>query len=173
METKKNKRVIEDIDETFLLNSIAEQGIVKETAKPAVEEVAKPTVDEAVKPAIETVETASEEKAAPTPEPPPEKPEKPKEAKEPARRRRNPSGEDYGSRFFGRNEFKTRQCVYISRRIHATISEIVRVTSNSDVTVGGYIDSILMEHLEAHREEITELYNRELEKRNGKNLMEF
>ena len=154
METKKNKRVIEDIDETFLLNSIAEQGIVKETAKPEVE-------------------TASEEKAAPTPEPPPEKPEKPKEAKEPARRRRNPSGEDYGSRFFGRNEFKTRQCVYISRRIHATISEIVRVTSNSDVTVGGYIDSILMEHLEAHREEITELYNRELEKRNGKNLMEF
>jgi hypothetical protein len=151
METKKNKRAVEDIDETFLLNSIAEQGIVKEAAKPAVEAV-------------------GEEKAAPTPEPPPEKP---KEAKEPARRRRNPSGEDYGSRFFGRNEFKTRQCVYISRRIHATISEIVRVTSNSDVTVGGYIDSILMEHLEAHREEITELYNRELERRNGRNLMEF
>ena len=170
METKKNKRAVEDIDETFLLNSIAEQGIVKETAKPAVEEAAKPTVNKATK---SEVEAASEENAAPTPEPPPEKPEKTKEAKEPARRRRNPSGEDYGSRFFGRNEFKTRQCVYISRRIHATISEIVRVTSNSDVTVGGYIDSILMEHLEAHREEITELYNRELEKRNGKNLMEF
>jgi hypothetical protein len=151
METKRNKRAVEDIDETFLLNSIAEQGIVKEAAKPAVE-------------------TAGEKKAAPMPEPPPEKP---KEAKEPARRRRNPSGEDYGSRFFGRKEFKTRQCVYISRRIHATISEIVRVTSNSDVTVGGYIDSILMEHLETHREEITELYNRELERRNGKNLMEF
>jgi hypothetical protein len=147
METKRNKRSVEDINETFLLNSIAEQGIVKEAAKPA-----------------------GEDKAAPTPDPPPEKP---KEAKEPARRRRNPSGEDYGSRFFGRNEFKTRQCVYISRRIHATISEIVRVTSNSDVTVGGYIDSILMEHLETHREEITELYNRELERRNGKNLMEF
>lgn len=68
---------------------------------------------------------------------------------------------------------RTRQCVYISRRIHATISEIVRVTSNSDVTVGGYIDSILTEHLEAHREEITELYNRELEKKNSRNLMEF
>jgi hypothetical protein len=151
METKRNKRAVEDIDETFLLNSIAEQGIVKEAAKPANE-------------------TENEEKAAPTPEPSLEKPEK---VKEPARRRRNPSGEDYGSRFFGRNEFKTRQCVYISRRIHATISEIVRVTSNSDVTVGGYIDSILMEHLETHREEITELYNRELERRNGRNLMEF
>ncbi|MDR2424340.1 MAG: DUF3408 domain-containing protein, partial [Prevotellaceae bacterium] len=123
------------------------KGIVKETAKLAVE-------------------PAETELPVETAEPSPEKPEK---AKEPARRRRNPSGEDYGNRFFGRNELKTRQCVYISRCIHATISEIVRVTSNSDVTVGGYIDSILMEHLEAHKEEITELYNRELEKRNGKN----
>jgi hypothetical protein len=32
MDKKMNKRVVEDIDETFLLNSIAEQGIVKETA---------------------------------------------------------------------------------------------------------------------------------------------
>jgi hypothetical protein len=47
------------------------------------------------------------------------------------------------------------------------------VISDRDITVGGYIDSILMEHLETHKEEIAELYNRELEKRNGKNLMEF
>jgi hypothetical protein len=80
---------------------------------------------------------------------------------------------DYAAVYLKKRELKTRQCVYISQRIHATISEIVRVTSNSDVTVGGYIDSILMEHLETHREEITELYNRELEKRNGENLMNF
>jgi hypothetical protein len=157
METKRNKRTVEDIDETFLLNSIAEQGIAKETAKPAVE-------------------AAENGKSVELPEPLPEKPKEgkeTKEAKETGRRRRNSSNADYGSQFLQRNEFKTRQCVYISQRIHATISEIVRVTSNSDVTVGGYIDSILMEHLETHREEITELYNRELEKRNGKNLMEF
>jgi hypothetical protein len=47
------------------------------------------------------------------------------------------------------------------------------VISDRDITVGGYIDSILMEHLETHRDEITELYNRELERKNGKNLMEF
>jgi hypothetical protein len=152
METKKNKRVVEDIDETFLLNSIAEQGIVKETAKPVPEPV------EAEK-AVETTEPL---------------PEKSKEVKETGgRRRRNSSNVDYGSQFLGRNEFKTRQCVYISQRVHATISEIVRVISDRDITVGGYIDSILMEHLETHRDEITELYNRELEKKNGKNLMEF
>jgi hypothetical protein len=154
METKKNKRTVEDIDETFLLNSIAEQGIVKETAKPAAE-------------------PAETEKAVETVEPLPEKSKEAREAKETGRRKRNPAGADYGSQFFQRNGFKTRQCVYISQRIHATISEIVRVISDRDITVGGYIDSILMEHLETHKEEIAELYNRELEKRNGKNLMEF
>jgi hypothetical protein len=152
METKKTKRIIEDIDETFLLNSIAEQGIVKKAAKPAPE-------------------PAETEKAVETAEP---LPEKPKEVKETGgRRRRNSSNADYGSQFLVRNEFKTRQCVYISQRIHATISEIVRVISDRDVTVGGYIDSILLEHLETHRDEITELYNRELEKKNRRNLMEF
>jgi hypothetical protein len=151
METKKNKRVMEDIDETFLLNSIAEQGIVKETAKPAPE----PAETEKV---VETTDSL---------------PEKPREAKETGRRRRNQGNADYGSQFLVRNEFKTRQCVYISQRIHATISEIVRVISDRDVTVGGYIDSILPEHLETHRDEITELYNRELEKKNRRNFMEF
>jgi hypothetical protein len=148
MEKKMNKRTVEDIDETFLLNSIAEQGIVKETAEPA--------------------------KAAETTEPLPEKPKEVKESKEAGgRRRHNSSNADYGNQFLVRNEFKTRQCVYISQRIHATISEIVRVISDRDVTVGGYIDSILLEHLETHREEIIELYNRELEKKNRRNLMEF
>jgi hypothetical protein len=154
METKKNKRVMEDIDETFLLNSIAEQGIVKEAAKPVPE-------------------PAKMEKTVETTESLPEKPKETKEMKETGRRKRNQGNADYGSQFLVRNEFKTRQCVYISQRIHATISEIVRVISDRDVTVGGYIDSILLEHLETHRDEITELYNRELEKKNRRNLMEF
>jgi hypothetical protein len=79
----------------------------------------------------------------------------------------------YISGFLQRNEFKARQCVYISWHIHATISEIVRVIPGKNITVGGYIDSILMEHLKLHREEITELYSRELEKKNSRNLMDF
>jgi hypothetical protein len=134
-----------------LLNFIAEQGIVKEPSKPAPEPAETEKTVESVEPA----------------------PEKPKEAKEPGRRKRNQGNADYGNQFLVRNEFKTRQCVYISQRIHATISEIVRVISDRDVTVGGYIDSILLEHLETHRDEITELYNRELEKKNRRNLMEF
>jgi hypothetical protein len=51
--------------------------------------------------------------------------------------------------------------VYISQRIHATISEIVRVIADKDVTVGGYIDNVLIQHLEAHKDEINDLYKRE------------
>jgi hypothetical protein len=152
--TKKNKRTVEDIDETFHLNSIAEQGTMNETAKPA------PEFAETEK-AVEPAESLSE------------KPREAKETKETGRRRRNQGNADYGSQFLVRNEFKTRQCVYISQRIHATISEIVRVISDRDVTMGGYIDRILLEHLETHRDGITELYNRELGKKNMENFMKF
>jgi hypothetical protein len=71
---------------------------------------------------------------------------------------------DYSSLFLKRNEFKTRQCVYISQRVHTTISKIVKVISDKDITVGGYIDSILTEHLEAHKDEIIELYRNAMSK---------
>lgn len=67
----------------------------------------------------------------------------------------------YSATFLQKNEIKTRQCVYISQRIHATISEIVRVIADKDVSVGGYIDNVLMQHLEVHKEEINELYKKD------------
>lgn len=150
MAANRNNREVEDIDEALLLQSIKEQdnpGPVAQTPPPVVREM--PEKQE-------------------TPE---HVPEKPKEGKDPARRKRN-TGIDYTSLFLQKNGFKTRQCVYISQRIHATISEIVRVISDRDVTVGGYIDSILTEHLETHRDEIIELYNRELSRKTGKNPFE-
>jgi hypothetical protein len=155
--TKKNKRTVEDMDKKFLPDSIAEQGIVKKAAKLAPEPAERGKT-------VKTAESLPEK---------PKEVKKTKETKEPGRRGRNSSNADYGSQFLVRNEFKMRQCVYVSQRIHATISEIVRVISDRDVTVGGYIDNILLEHLETHREGITELYNRELEKKNRRNLMEF
>lgn len=146
----KSKRTVEGIDETFLRDSITEQDLPVKTKNAVAEQAAE------VRETVEPVEPAAE---------------KPKEP--PVKRRRSASDTDYSNRFLQRNGFKARQCVYISQRIHATISEIVRVMPGKEVTVGGYIDSILMEHLELHREEITGLYKRELEKKNSRNLMEF
>lgn len=83
---------------------------------------------------------------------------KTKEQKD-SKRKRTAVG--YSATFLQKNEIKTRQCVYISQRIHATISEIVRVIADKEVSVGGYIDNVLLQHLEAHKEEINELYKKD------------
>lgn len=70
---------------------------------------------------------------------------------------------EYGEKFLKRNELKTRQCVYISGQIHAVISRLVHVITDKDITVGGYIDTVLAEHLERHKEEINELYRQKRE----------
>lgn len=70
---------------------------------------------------------------------------------------------EYGEKFLKRNELKIRQCVYISGQIHAVISRLVHVIADKDITVGGYIDTVLAEHLERHKEEINELYRQKRE----------
>lgn len=70
---------------------------------------------------------------------------------------------EYGEKFLKRNELKTRQCVYISGQIHAVISRLVHVIADKDITVGGYIDTVLAEHLERHKEKINELYRQKRE----------
>ena len=70
---------------------------------------------------------------------------------------------EYGEKFLKRNELKTRQCVYISGQFHAVISRLVHVIADKDITVGGYIDTVLAEHLERHKEEINELYRQKRE----------
>ena len=81
--------------------------------------------------------------------------------KENPRRRR--SSADYGTVFLQRNEIKTRQCVYISREVHNKISKIVNIIADKEITVGGYIDTVLMKHLEQHKDEINELYRQQRE----------
>ena len=142
---KKSSREVDNIDEAALLQSVFEQH-----NPPAVQPVQPVTQEKPVEPVTEQSE----------------KPKEVKEAKEPSKRRRN--NLDYSSLFLGRNEIKTRSCVYISQRIHNTISEIVRVIADKDVTVGGYIDNVLLQHLETHKDEINDLYKRE-----RKDLIEF
>ena len=76
--------------------------------------------------------------------------------------RRKRQNVDYTATFLKRNEIKTRQCVYISREIHNQISRIVNVISDKEITVGGYIDTVLACHLEQHKDEIKELYKKQL-----------
>jgi hypothetical protein len=85
-------------------------------------------------------------------------PPKRQEHKESSGRRRGlPSYRDV---FVIRNEIKHRQCVYISHEVHALVSSLVRalVEQGGEITVGGYIDKVLHEHLQAYKDVINELY---------------
>ncbi|KAA6319254.1 hypothetical protein EZS27_030828 [termite gut metagenome] len=115
---------------------------------------------------VEPVATEIEPVTVPVVSPPatePEyEPEPLREVKEsPKRRRAQAAG--YKETFLKRNEMKTRQCVYISYDVHALIAKLVRtlVSAGSDISVGGYIDTVLAEHLQANKEDINEIYRRQ------------
>ena len=76
---------------------------------------------------------------------------------EPARKKRP----DYGSTFLKRGELKSRKSVYISKEVHSIISKIVNIIADKEITVGGYIDTVLMRHLEENKDEINGLYRRD------------
>ena len=89
----------------------------------------------------------------------PENTVQPTEAKarsEPAKRKKP----DYGSTFLRRNEVKLRHCVYISKEAHSIVSKIVNTIADKEITVGGYIDTVLMRHFEENKDEINDLYRR-------------
>ena len=83
----------------------------------------------------------------------------PAKEKESPKRKRNQAS-SYKETFLKRNEMKLRQCVYISHEVHSVITKLVRALADagSEITVGGYIDTVLNEHLQLNKEEINEMY---------------
>ena len=70
---------------------------------------------------------------------------------------------NYKETFIRRNEIKTRVCVYISHSMHDKIVKLTRALEDTNVTIGGYIDTVLSEHLERHKDEINEIYRKSRE----------
>lgn len=75
-----------------------------------------------------------------------------------SRRPRRRKG-SYEEVYLARKEIKARQPVYISQEVHRSVLKLVRLLalSGREISVGGYIDNVLAEHLRAHRDEIAEL----------------
>lgn len=71
---------------------------------------------------------------------------------------------NYDEIYLRRKEIKSRQPVYISQAIHQSITRLVHLLAlaNKDISVGGYIDNVLAEHLERHRDEIADLYRQQM-----------
>lgn len=120
--------------------------------------LADPTNAIASKPVTETISEASEEIAGvpeaelPVSEPVP---------KGKTRRRKG----NYDEVFLKKKELKTRQPVYISLDIHLRIKNVIQwlALAGKEISVGGYIDNVLADHLEQHKDEIDELKRSQLE----------
>jgi len=72
---------------------------------------------------------------------------------------------NYDEVFLKNKDLKARQPVYISQEIHQEIKKLVHLLalSNQEISVGGYINNVLADHLEQHREDIAELRRRQIE----------
>lgn len=156
---------LDEIDENFIISSFKTTGkqVPEATAKgndaEKVQEEAKEKVAETTGTAADATEAVKErEQTGGTLQ----AVERAKENRETGKGKKRGLSE-YGEKFLKRNELKTRQCVYISGQIHAVISRLVHVIADKDITVGGYIDTVLAEHLERHKEEINELYRQKRE----------
>lgn len=71
----------------------------------------------------------------------------------------------YNETFLARKELKSRQPVYISQEIHQSITRLVHLLAlaNKEISVGGYIDNVLREHMEQNRDEIADLYRTQID----------
>jgi len=67
----------------------------------------------------------------------------------------------YEQQYLKPTEIDRRQCVYISKRNHGVLTSLIRSLSQKGLTVGGYIDNVITEHLEQHKAEINHIYRRE------------
>lgn len=76
--------------------------------------------------------------------------EKPKKRKE--------LSNDYIERYFERVDFADRQLIYITRETHKKLTDIVNVIGGRQGTISGYIENIIREHFDTHKDEVNTIY---------------
>ena len=69
---------------------------------------------------------------------------------------------NYEFKFLKRTEFKDRKSIYISHDMHSKIADIVGILGDRELSIGAYIENVLKNHIETHREEINMLINKKM-----------
>ncbi|MDR3653368.1 MAG: DUF3408 domain-containing protein [Paludibacter sp.] len=71
---------------------------------------------------------------------------------------------NYREMYFGKEELADRQAIYITRETHQTLLRIVSVVGGHKATISNYVENIICQHLENHKEEINSLYETKFKK---------
>jgi len=82
----------------------------------------------------------------------------------PRRERRKSDKSDYESLFICRNTLKNRKTIYIAKELQDTLAEIVMSMRSRDMTIGIYVENIILHHLETYKDEINRLAEIEFKK---------
>ena len=75
------------------------------------------------------------------------------------KKNRNVSQQSYKQRYLRFCPLPSRQPVYISQQLHQTVTKLVHLLalSGNNISVGGYIDNVLADHLLQYKDEIEKL----------------
>lgn len=71
---------------------------------------------------------------------------------------------DYRKTFFRKVDLTDRQSLYITRENYFTLMSIVNVIGGRKATLSSYVENIILQHLENHKEEINQLYEDQFKK---------
>ena len=71
---------------------------------------------------------------------------------------------NYQEIYFERLDFTNRQPLWLTRETHLTLLKIVNVIGGHKATLSSYVENIILQHLESHKEEINELYENEFKR---------
>ncbi|MBK5719555.1 DUF3408 domain-containing protein [Dysgonomonas sp. Marseille-P4677] len=79
----------------------------------------------------------------------------------PKRTHKRKKNGEYLDAFLKPRVLKQRQSVYISQDVHEFISKIVNKLGDRNMTVGVFIDTVMMQHIREHMDELKAIYYRE------------
>jgi len=71
---------------------------------------------------------------------------------------------NYREIYFERVNFTDRQPLWLTRKTHLTLLKIVNVIGGRRATLSSYVENIILQHLESHKEEINDLYENKFER---------
>ena len=137
----KNNRVIEDIDEAAMLQSIYERDNGISLQQPKLR----------IQPASQQAEPEEEN----------EIPEKPKEEN----RTKHARLQEYESLFIHESDLppaRFGKTVYIRKEHHDWISQIISVIGGNEVSLFGYIDNVLKNHFKNYNDDIALLFKKKI-----------
>ena len=77
----------------------------------------------------------------------------------PARRKRREQPESYRDTYFRRVDFSDRQPLYITRTTHEKLMMMVNLIGGRKATISSFVENVVLQHLESHREEINRLFD--------------